>query len=186
MQGFLNKLGLTRSYTLLNAFAYALRPSRAQSATRILSEPAHLAWRNTLLDAVTGPDLQAVVAFGYQAQAAVEQWQPPAGVPVIEVPHPSSRNAGQLLDQWRNAVDQLRQIVTPDPDGDPTGANYDTRFDEADYTRIPAHDLPFGLPAWFGDDSWGRTARPRHNNSVERLPSDLLHTLVWTSPADQP
>ena len=186
VQGFLTKLGLTRSYALVNAFAYALRPSRAQSATRLLSEPAHLAWRNALLDAVTGPGLEAVVAFGYQAQAAVQLWQPPAGVPVIEVPHPSSRNAGQLLDEWRDAVDQLRQVVTPDPDGDPSGPNYGTRFDEADYTRIPAQDLPFGLPAWFGDDSWGRTARPRHNNSVERLPSDLLHTLVWTSPADQP
>src|SRR4029450_3527260 len=31
VQGFLTKLGLTRSYTLVNAFAYALRPSRAQS-----------------------------------------------------------------------------------------------------------------------------------------------------------
>jgi hypothetical protein len=42
---------------------------------------------------------------------------------VFAVPHPSSRNAGQLLDEWRNAVDQLRQIVTPDPDGDPSGPN---------------------------------------------------------------
>jgi hypothetical protein len=58
VQRFLSKVGLTRSYTLVNALAYALRPSRAQSATRILSEPAHLAWRNTLLDAVTGPNLQ--------------------------------------------------------------------------------------------------------------------------------
>src|SRR5829696_6944386 len=64
VQGFLTKLGLTRSYALVNAFAYALRPSRAQSATRLLSEPAHLAWRNALLDAVTGPGLEAVVAFG--------------------------------------------------------------------------------------------------------------------------
>jgi hypothetical protein len=54
---------------------------------------------------------------------------------------------------------------------------------DADYPRIPIHDLPFGLPAWFGEDSWGRTARPRHNNSVERPAGDQLHALVWTCPA---
>lgn len=116
----------------------------------------------------------------------MDLWQPPAGVPVVKVPHPSSRNPGELLDEWRTAIDQLRQIVTPDPDGDQSGPNYGSKFRELDYTRIPFHDLPFGLPAWFGDDSWGRTARPRHNNSVERLADDLLHTLVWTAPGDQP
>jgi hypothetical protein len=72
------------------------------------------------------------------------------------------------------------------PGWGPVRANYGSKFRELDYTRIPFHDLPFGLPAWFGDDSWGRTARPRHNNSVERLADDLLHTLVWTAPGDQP
>ena len=40
VQGFLTKLGLTRSYACVNAYAYALLPSRAQSAIPILSEPA--------------------------------------------------------------------------------------------------------------------------------------------------
>ena len=42
------------------------------------------------------------------------------------------------------------------------------------------------MPAWFGDDAWGRKARPQHNNSVERPGRDLLHTLVWQAPRDQP
>src|SRR3954462_7859799 len=92
-QGFLAKLGLTRSYVLVNAFAYALLPSRAQRATPLLAEPQHLAWRNTLLRKVTGPSLQAVVAFGAQARAAVRLWDDPPGVPVLEVPHPPSRDA---------------------------------------------------------------------------------------------
>ncbi len=37
----------------------------------MLSEPAHLAWRNHLLDLVTDQTLEAVVAFGTQAHAAV-------------------------------------------------------------------------------------------------------------------
>jgi hypothetical protein len=186
VQGFLGKLGLTRSYLLVNAFAYALLPSRARQATPILSEPAHRQWRNALLDQVSGPGLQAIVAFGVQARQAVRLWDSRPAVPVLEVPHPSSRDAKRLLDEWRDAVAELRGIVTPDPDGDAAGPNYTTRFREQDYARIPPHDLPFGLPAWLGDDAWGRAARPRHNNCVERPGDDLRHTLIWRAPADQP
>src|SRR3954467_15699922 len=58
VQGFLTKLGLTRSYVLVNAYAYALLPSHAGDATAMLSEPDHLAWRNKLLNSVVGPKLQ--------------------------------------------------------------------------------------------------------------------------------
>ena len=122
VQGFLTKLGLTRSYVLVNAFAYALLPSKASKGTPILSEPAHLAWRNTLLGKIIGPQLQAVVAFGGQAQAAVALWDERPDVPLFEVPHPSSRNAEALVDGWRAAITALRGIVTPDDDGDPSGA----------------------------------------------------------------
>jgi uracil-DNA glycosylase len=186
VQGFLAKLGLTRGYSLVNAFAYALRPSLAQEATPILSEPAQLKWRNELLDALAGPGLAAIIAFGVQAKAAVRLWDTKPAVPVLNLPHPSSRDPQQLLDEWRAAVTQLRGIVVPDPDGDATGANYGDAFGEADYARIPARDLPFGVPAWLGDDAWGRAAHPRHNNSVARPPGDPLHTLVWTAPSKQP
>lgn len=182
VQGFLHKVGLTRSYVLVNAFAYALLPSRASRATALLSEPEHLHWRNELLDAVSGPGLQAIVAFGAQARTAVRLWTDRPDVPVFEVPHPSSRDARRLLDRWRETVALLRDIVTPDPDGDAAGDTYVTRFREQDYAPVPRRDLPFGLPAWFGDDAWGRTSRPRHNNCVARDDDDLMHTLVWRAP----
>jgi hypothetical protein len=186
VQGFLTKLGLTRSYVLVNAFAYALLPSKAQKATPMLAEPAHRTWRNTLLGKISGPDLQAVVAFGAQARAAVAQWDTAPDVPVLELPHPSSRDAKKLLTEWKAGITELRGIVTADPDGDASGPNYGTSFKEADYARIPPRDLPFGLPDWVGDDAWGRSAKPRHNNSVERPGSDLRHTLVWRAPANRP
>ncbi|GAB3591905.1 uracil-DNA glycosylase [Angustibacter peucedani] len=186
VQGFLTKLGLTRSYVLVNAFSYALLPSRAQGATPILSEPQHRTWRNTLLDKVTGPSLQAVVAFGAQARAAVKLWDDAPDVPVLQVPHPSSRDAKKLVTEWHAAVQQLRGVVTPDDDGDASGPNYGAKFAESDYARIPPRDLPFGVPAWLGDDHEGRTSRPKHNNSVERPSTDLRHTLVWRAPDGQP
>jgi uracil-DNA glycosylase len=188
VQGFLSKLGLTHSYLCLNAFVYALHPSHFFSAFAILEEPEQKAWRNPLFDILTSPELQAIVAFGALAKRAVDLWDARPAVPVFNVPHPSARNERELLAAWHEAISGLRAVVTPDPGGDPTGANYGERFTEADYAPIPRHDLPFGLPAWFGDDSWGRRAKPKHNNSVRRPVPDDEHTLIWIAPtlADKP
>jgi uracil-DNA glycosylase len=186
VQGFLSKVGLTRSYVLLNAFPLALHPSQSFTALRTLADEPHLTWRNDLYRSVCGPDLQAVVAFGLNAQEAVRQWGDHPDVPVLEVPHPSSHDAEALLDAWRAAVPRLRALVTPDPAGSQTGPNYGTTFTEEDYSRIPAADLPFGLPTWVGDDHWGRVASPRHNNSVARPATDPDHTLLWQAPLDTP
>ena len=108
VQGFLARIGLTRSYVCVNALPYALFPSHGGSAAGILADPDILAWRNELYDAARGPSLQAIVAFGVNAQRAVDHWPGRAGVPVLGIPHPSSRNPTQLLDRWRAAVGQLR------------------------------------------------------------------------------
>jgi uracil-DNA glycosylase len=182
VQGFLTKLGLTRSYLCLNAFAYALLPSQASSGATILKDPAHRAWHEELYTTAKGANLQAIISFGQQAQQAVSLWQGKGSTPVFNVPHPSSHNPQQLIDAWRAAIPQLRQIVTPDPDGDPTVPNFGATFAESDYTRIPFRDLPFGVPSWFGDDAWGRAAQPPHADSVSRPQPDDRHTLIWIAP----
>jgi hypothetical protein len=184
VQGFLSKLALTRSYVLVNAHPYALHPGRAKEALPLLANPAHRDWRNAFYDAVTGPKLQAIVAFGAQAQEALRLWSPRPNVPTVETPHPSSHNPTVLLNEWREAITHLRGIVSPDTGGDQSLPNYGASFRESDYARIPPRDLPFGLPGWFGDDSWGRKDTPRHNNSVERPESDPEHRLVWRAPVD--
>jgi uracil-DNA glycosylase len=183
VQGFLSKLGLTRSYACVNAYAYALLPSRSMSAIPILSEPEQLAWRNELFAMIIGPELQAIVTFGLQARIAVELMTTAPAVMIKKVPHPSSRDATKLITEWRAAVADLRTVVTPDPDGDNSGTNYGDRFSESDYAPVPRHDLPFGVPGWLGDDASGRRSRPKRRNTVERDPADLLHTLIWRAPA---
>ena len=183
VQGFLSKLGLTRSYACVNAYAYALLPSRSMSAIPILSEPEQLSWRNELFAMIIGPELQAIVTFGLQARIAVELMTTAPAVMIKKVPHPSSRDATKLITEWRAAVADLRTVVTPDPDGDNSGTNYGDRFSESDYAPVPRHDLPFGVPSWLGDDASGRRSRPKRRNTVERDPADLLHTLIWRAPA---
>jgi uracil-DNA glycosylase len=185
VQGLLTKVGLTRSYVCLNAWAYALHPSRARAQRKRLADPVQRLWRNELYDAAAGPALQAIVAFGDMAQEAVKQWDSRPAVERFEIPHPSSRDVKKLLDEWRAAVTELRAIVTPDPDGDTTLPNYGAMFREPDYMAIPRRDLPFGAAAFLGDDAWVRAKPGRAQNSVERPSSDDDHTLVWRAPQGQ-
>ncbi len=138
VQGFLSKLGLTRSYVLVNAYAYALHPSRAPDARPLLSQNDHRRWRNKLYDMVSGSDLEAIVAFGGEAQAALDLWDDRPDVPVFELPHPSSRNPNTLVNRWRAGIDDLRAIVTPDSDGDPLPPNYGTQVPRGGLCAHPA------------------------------------------------
>jgi len=185
VQGLLTKLGLTRSYLCLNAWAYAVHPSRASSEKGKLKEPAQLSWRNELYDAATGPALEAIIALGGMAQEAVAQWTGRPDVPVFEVPHPSTHTEATLLTEWHAAVIALRAIVTPDDDGDNGGANYGAQFAESDYAPIPRRDLPFGAPAFLGDDAWVRARPGDARNSVARPAPDDGHTLTWHAPQPQ-
>jgi uracil-DNA glycosylase len=182
VQGFLAKLGLTRSYLCVNAFPYALHPSYGQRAAELLAEPTQQSWRNLFYDTIRPPGVQAVVAFGANAQLALEAWPGKPSVPTERIPHPSSRDSSKLLHDWHAAIAALRQIVMPDPDGDASGSNYGSSFREADYAAIPRPDLPFGVPSYLGDDAAGRRSHPRHNDSVSRPSPDDDHTLIWSAP----
>jgi hypothetical protein len=151
-------------------------------ALPLLEQPDHLAWRNKLLDLITDSRLEVIVAFGGNAQAALHLWDKAPDVPVFEVPHPSDHSTSHLVSGWKAAIPGIRDAVTPDPDGDQTGPNYGTGIKETDYARIPNADLPFGLPSWMGDDHWGRTGSPRHNNAVARSGDDPDHEMVWVAP----
>jgi len=185
VQGFLDKLGLTHSYVLVNAFPVAVHPGKVSKAKPLLSDPDHLSWRNRFYDLVSGPDLEAIVAFGGNAQLALDLWETKPDVPTFKISHPSNHSEANLLKEWRTAIPDLRAAVTPDSDGSASGSNYGTEFLESDYRPIPKIDLPFGFPDWVGDDAWGRRATPKHNNSVERLKEDQQHTLVWQAPTAQ-
>lgn len=195
-QGFLAKLGLSRSYVLVNAFAVALHPSKAAKGQQILASNAPLkTWRNGFYDRLlAGGNLEAVVAFGDNAQQAYDAWvaaNPAAGkVPVVKVAHPAAvdrTGSGHdpSLQGWAKAVTKLRAIVTPDPGGDPTGPNFGAYFTELDYQRVPRWDLPAAAPAYVGDDSWGRAANPRHNNCCDRPSPDDGVSLLLTPPSGQ-
>lgn len=182
VQGFLAKIGLTRSYLCLNAFSYALFPTHADKGDAVLADPAQMAWRNKVFDRAHRPGVQAIIAFGVQARTAVDLWPGKGATPVVVVPHPSSRDEAELLKRWRAAIVQLRGLVTPDDDGVTNLPNYGRVFREKDHSPIPARDLPYGVPPFLGNDAWGRAQDPPRRTSVKRLQPDDRHTLIWMAP----
>jgi uracil-DNA glycosylase len=181
VQGFLAKLGITRSYLCLNAFAYGLFPSHAAQAGALLNDPNQLNWRNKVYDNAKGAKVQAIIAFGGEAQDAVALWPGRGSVPLFKVPHPSSHDPATLVTKWRKAVTDLRAIVTPDTDGQTNLPNYGNAFAESDYAPIPRRDLPYGVPAFLGNDAWLRTSG-QPASSVTRPHPDDKHTLIWKAP----
>jgi hypothetical protein len=181
VQGFLTKLGLTESYLCVNAWPYALHPGRASAEKQKLSDPVQKTWRNAFYDKVTGAELQAIVAFGTMAQEAVREWTSKPDVLIKNVPHPSNPGTKTLLEAWRAAIPDLREAITPDPDGDNTGPNYGSTFRESDYGAVPRGDLPFGAPWFLGDDAWVRAKPGGDLNSVDRAGDTQL---LWDAPGD--
>ncbi len=180
VQGFLSKIGITKSYVCLNGFVYALHPSHLSDGIKLLSDPTHTKWRNKVFSAVKGPQLQAIIAFGDVAKKTVDLWDKKGDVPVFKTYHPSYRGEeAKLLTDWNRVVNEVRQVVTKDSDGDNTVPVYAETFRESDYAPVPRRDLPFGVPDFLGDDAWRR--KKRGMAGVSRPKGDD-YTLTWKAP----
>jgi hypothetical protein len=167
-QGFLTRLGLERSYVMINAFAYSVYGQGGGS--RNVDEPVITGYRNRWLDAiVSDQQIEAVLSLGSLAKKSVRLWQAQsalgkkfAGV-VTTMRHPtypeSASASGQIsraeamakmLTTWNAALDLLSGQVTPDAARPLT--HYGTDLTPADLSVIPERDLPPGLPAWMRSD----------------------------------
>ena len=174
VQGFLTKVGLTKSYLCLNAHPYSLHPSKFSAGKRLLDDEPFVKWRERLFNKTVGPNLEAIVAFGSQAQKAVDLWASKPAVPLYNIPHPSSRDPEKLAREWGEAVTDIRTFITPD---DPAGLalpNYGVEHTHADYASIPRRDLPFGTPHFIGDDPPKGTSDFRQS-TVKRSGDDIIN-----------
>ncbi|MEZ6186197.1 MAG: hypothetical protein R3F62_14455 [Planctomycetota bacterium] len=186
-QGFLEKLGLTESYVLVNAFTYPTRPSKVEQGHQVMDDfPEQLAWRNDFYDLLYDKGgVQGIVVLGAQAEVAFEAWNRSRmdrglgdlrdEVTVVVGAHPSSGRtewqSRELARGWRVAVEKLREVVTPDDAELAKQPNFGDVFSEVDYAEIPPGDLPKASQAypWVRDNSWSRNKiKGRRNNSVRR------------------
>jgi hypothetical protein len=151
VQGFLRKLGINRSYVMVNTFLYGLKGQIDAEAKTISASASIKNWRNQLLDMLKTSQTQAVIAFGSGAHQVVDLWSGKSGLFVAKPLHPSFRDDAGLRANWTTWLPQIRPNVTPD-----AGATSDmtlytgSTFKKADLENIPPLDLPFGVPKWMG------------------------------------
>jgi uracil-DNA glycosylase len=155
VQGLLTKLGLTRSYVIVNAILYSLVGQFDAELQAFMDLPAVQTWRHQLLDALVTPSTQAIIAFGRAARHAVETW--PGATPFLEqgrsflLTHPTARPVSTVFQSWNAQLPRMAAGITPDPDGTVDITPYSgSAFDAHHLAPIPRGDLPFGIPRWMG------------------------------------
>jgi uracil-DNA glycosylase len=166
VQGFLRKLGITRSYVIVNAMLYSVFGQPSRSELEPLEEGI-AGYRERWLDALLLEGrVEAVVTFGALAHAAFERWRD--GHPDVQLEHApllhptfpeGSGEPGaekRMLDQWNEALPRLRDALS-DTDAQPDSSPYGDELEPGDRAEIPERDLPAGSPPWMRSlKTWAR------------------------------
>jgi uracil-DNA glycosylase len=172
LQGFLAKLGIARSYVMINTFLYGVYGS-VNTATR--KGTALVAYRNQWLDAlVAGGKIEAAIALGTAADEAWQLWKTTptgaaANIPFAPITHPTQPESSskgdkakladatkKLLANWNIALQKLRPSIHH-PDQPQPLMLYGQTWANGDRIAVPAGDFPAGLPAWMHEqDGWAQ------------------------------
>ena len=194
-QGFLRRLGFTRSYVFINTFLYSVYGQGG--GNRHIGDAAITAYRNQWVEAILdSQQIQAVVAFGGLAKTAWQAWldspkahgrPPPTFVPLIHPTWPESSSASPaaheaaiktMLQNWNNGLDTLGEV--PGRDVNEPVAHYGKTFKSGDLPDIPEFDVPAGMPAWMrSENAWatrtGRTALEKRRTIAVRVPDGVVN-----------
>jgi hypothetical protein len=192
IQGFLAKLGVTRSYVFVNTFLYSVYGQGG--GERHVDDEAVVAYRNRWLDAVAlDPNVEALISLGHLADRAAREWRAsPTGsastaayVSVLHPTYPESASAAgsitkkaafaRLCESWNQGLTALQPVVTPD-EVTPL-VPYGATIEDAELAMIPAGDLPAGLPAWMRSlDAWasrsGADAQTKRATITVQVPTN--------------
>jgi uracil-DNA glycosylase len=193
LQGFLSKLGITRSYVLVNTFLYSVYGSIKPQAAKV---PQLVAYRNRWLEALlVGKRVEAVLALGSFAHDAWSAWKAtPAGqsleVAFAHVTHPtqpesSSKNPVKvaqatkaLLANWNTGLQALAPAIAH-PDAPRSLVLYGDTWADGDRPPLAEEDFPAGLPPWMHEqDGWatraGADELARRRNITVTVPEGVV------------
>jgi len=158
-QRLLNKLGITKSYTMFNTFLFGITGQMDPQMNAVAVEPTILNYRNSLFDEIKGENtLQAIISFGNGADLAIQNWPGKGSIPWFQLHHPSAPD-NIVLPNWSSQLNAMHTAIHPDKASLVDLTSYGAAFTAADVADIPREDLPFGLPDWHGTGGGTRSMR---------------------------
>lgn len=180
VQGFLRKLGFTKSYVLMNAFVYGIY-NQTMAGPHVNDAPI-AKYRNKWFDAILASGkIEGVVAFGSYADKAWQKYRTtPSGKNVTvayeHVMHPTADGKGNppitletLFKNWNNGLKNLRAHIK-NPDAAPSHVKYETAFKPSELPPIPSIDVPPGIPDWMRTTfGWATMTQPAGNQRANHL-----------------
>lgn len=202
VQGFLAKLGIERSYAMVNCYLYSVYGQAG--GERHVNDESIAVYRHRWLEALfTGTPPDAVVTFGHLGREAYEHWRQGPGaahaaVHVESLPHPtmpeaaSKGNAAKraeamrsMLATWNEALQRLDGAIGS-RDADRPLTPYGEDLLPEDRSPIPAFDLPAGAPPWWSSlKQWAvrqAVGQPADDAAAEEA---KRATVVVTVPRDE-
>jgi uracil-DNA glycosylase len=192
VQGFLARLGITRSYVMINTFLYSVYGQKGGVTHK--TDAGIIAYRNLWIDAlVLNRSIEAVVTFGELAADAWKKWKAtPNGktvqLPLAEMLHPTfpesasggnktkhAQNTKRLLANWNEGLELLHAAIRH-ADETKDLVPYGDAFQPGDLSEIPEFDVPAGTPPWMrGLEGWaartGSTPAEKRKTITIKIPS---------------
>jgi hypothetical protein len=193
-QGLMAKLGIERSYVMVNTFLYSVY---GQGAGEQHAGSAAIAdYRNRWFDALFATSqIEAVIALGHLADGAWQSWKAtPSGqthAPAYQhVTHPTQPESSSkddpaklaaatkaLLANWNSALAALSPLAHPDVKRDLVP--YGETWQDGDLAEIPEADTPPGVPSWMrSPNAWasreGATAAAKRRNITITIPEGVV------------
>ena len=170
-QGFLAKLGIDRSYVMINTFLYSVYGQGG--GTKHQNDAGIIAYRNRWLDALmAGSNIELAISLGGLADKAWTTWKAtasgaaanPAHAKITHPTQPESSSKGNpakratairdMLQNWNVALQALKPSLSH-PDSSRALTLYGDHFQAGDLVDIPEADLPAGSPPWMlGAANW--------------------------------
>lgn len=193
-QGLMAKLGIDRSYLLVNTFLYSVYGQ--SGGEKHAADGGIVAYRNRWLDAIFASNqIEAVLALGHLADGAWQAWGKTANgkahsPPYEHVTHPTQPDSSSggdptklaeatkaMLLDWNEALQRLYPLAHPDHPA--PLVPYGTSFKPAELVAIPELDLPAGLPEWMrSPQAWavraGANAAEKRRNITITIPSGAV------------
>ncbi len=193
VQGLLAKLGLTRSYTIINTFLYAVYGQFG--GEKHAKDVAIATYRDRWISALVEDGVEAVITVGHLADAAFAGWSTrnptsaakvKVAVHMIHPTQPESASKGNptelarltelLLKNWNVALAEIFPQLSQ-RDVNVSLVPYGRNWGEDETPPIPMGDLPAGCPSWMGETgNWA--ARPK-----DLTPEMKRRTITIVAPA---